>query len=366
MYARTPSCAEESRSVPICSTAGGTHATGAITVNISPGINTAMTPRLLVCPDAFKGTLTSAEVAAAIAAGARSAGVEADECPVADGGEGTIDVLAGPLGAEPRSATCHDPLGREIEAQWGWIERSRTALLEMASASGLALLDPGERDAEAASSAGTGELLVAARDAGAEQAILAIGGTATSDGGAGAVEALQRAGGPGAMRMLLACDVRIPFEAAAEVFGPQKGATPAAVLRLTDRLHDLAARLPRDPRGIEMTGAGGGLAGAMWALYGAELRRGAPLVLDAVGFSRRLAPAAAVVVGEGCLDGQTRHGKIIGEILDRAAGKPVHAVVGSLAESEDEGWSELASLRLAGTPETLAEAGAQIAALLAG
>jgi len=329
-------------------------------------IDTAMPPRLLVSPDSFKGTLTSAEVAAAIAAGARAGGAEADECPVADGGEGTVDVLAAALGAEPRTTVCHDPLGRDVEAGWAWLARSRTALLEMASASGLALLDPAEREAEAASSAGTGELLLAARDAGAERAILAIGGTATSDGGVGAVAALERAGGPGAMRIVLACDVRIPFEAAAEIFGPQKGASPDAVVRLTARLNELAGELPRDPRGREMTGAGGGIAGALWALYGAEPRRGAALVLDAVGFARRLAAADAVVVGEGHLDAQTREGKIVAEILARAGAKPVHAVVGGRdAAAEHGGWGDLASVRLAGTAGALRAAGAEIAALVA-
>jgi glycerate kinase len=233
----------------------------------------------------------------------------------------------------------------------------------MAGASGLALLDPEELDAEASSSAGTGELLLAARDAGAARAILAIGGTATSDGGAGALEVLERAGGPGSMELLLACDVRTAFERAAEVFGPQKGATPAAVRRLTAHLHELAGRLPRDPRGREMTGAGGGLAGALWSRYGAGLCGGAALVLDAVGFAERLAAADAVVVGEGCLDAQTLQGKAAGEILARAGDTPVHAVVGSVdGGAEHPAWGAFASVRVAGTPAELRAAGAELAA----
>lgn len=319
-------------------------------------------PRLLIAPDAFKGTLSAREVAAAVATGVRGAGGEAEECPVADGGEGTVDVLIDALGGALRTARSRDPLGREIEASWGWIEQSSTALLEMASASGLALVDQGERDAEAASSAGTGELLLAARDAGAREAILAIGGTATSDGGRGAREAIERGGGLGTMRVVLACDVHIPFEQAAAVFGPQKGASPAAVDRLTASLHELAATLPRDPRGLAMTGAGGGLAGMFWALYGAELREGASFVLDALDFDQRLARADAVVVGEGCLDAQTRGGKIAGEIARRAgaAATPVHAVVGSIGDEPAERWPELASVQVASAPAELEAAGAEV------
>lgn len=320
-----------------------------------------MTERLLVAPDAFKGTFTAAEVAAAIGAGIRSAGGEAQECPVADGGEGTIAVLLEALGGERRSAVCRDPLGRELEAGWAWLGAGRTALLEMARVSGLALIAPEERDAERASSWGTGELLLAARDAGAHEAMLAIGGTATSDGGAGALAAIERGGGLGAMRLVLACDVRIPFELAAEVFGPQKGASPAAVQRLTARLGELAAGFPRDPRGVPMTGAGGGLAGALWAVHGAELRGGAGFVLETLGFRHRIEGASAVVVGEGCLDAQTRQGKIAGEILAMAGSTPVHAIVGSLErEAVDREWRELASVRVACSIGELEAAGAAV------
>jgi glycerate kinase len=317
--------------------------------------------RFLIAPDAFKGTFSAAEVAAAIARGIRAAGGAAEESPVADGGEGTIDVLLEALGGEERSALCHDPLGRPIEARWAWLGDSRKALVEMARASGLALLAPGERDAEAASSAGTGELLIAARDAGAREAILAIGGTATSDGGTGALEAIERAGGIGSMRLVLACDVRIPFEAAARVFGPQKGASPDAVARLTARLVALAEELPQDPRGLAMTGAGGGLAGALWAVHGAQLRGGAPFVLAALDFEGRLEGADAVIVGEGCLDAQTRHGKIAGEILARAGGRPVHAIVGSFeGEAVRREWGELASIRTAESRAELEAAGGDL------
>lgn len=322
--------------------------------------------RVLVAPDAFKGTMSAAEVAAAVAAGLRRAGTAAEECPVADGGEGTIEILRGPLGGELRRAQSHDALGRPVQAGWLWLGDSRTAIIEMAQASGLALVAAGERDAERASSAGTGELLLAARDAGAGRAVLAIGGTATSDGGAGALAAIERGGGLGKMELELACDVTISFEQAAEVFGPQKGASPAQVARLGARLREMAATLPRDPRGIEMTGAGGGLAGALWAVHAATLRRGAEFVLETLGFDQRLARADAVVIGEGCLDGQSRRGKITGAILARAhrRGIPVHAIVGGLGPGWDSSEGPRpASVQIAGTPAALELAGAALTAL---
>ncbi len=308
--------------------------------------------------------MSAARVAAAIAAGLRRAGVQAEECPVADGGEGTIEILADALGGERRSAASHDPLGRGLQAPWLWFPGTRTAILEMAQASGLALITADERDAERASSAGTGELILAAREAGALRTILAIGGTATSDGGEGAIAAIERGGGIGEMDLELACDVLIPFEAAAEVFGPQKGASPEQVIRLSARLLEIAEGLPRDPRGIPMSGAGGGLAGSLWALYGARLQGGSEFVLQALDFDRRLSGADAVVIGEGCLDGQSRHGKITGAILDRArlAEVPVHAVVGGLGEdSGPADWEELASVQIAGSPSALERAGEALA-----
>ncbi len=316
--------------------------------------------RFLVAPDAFKGTLTAEQVAAAIASGIRGAGGDAEECPVADGGEGFVDVLLGPLGAERRVASCHDPLGRRVEARWGWIPASRTALLETASASGLALLEPAERDAERARSVGAGELLLAARDAGAREAVLAVGGTATTDGGAGALESISLGGGLGAMAVTIACDVTIPFELAAEMFAPQKGASPDAVARLSARLERFARGLPRDPRGLPMTGAGGGLAGGLWAAHGAELRAGAEFVLGALGFEARLRRADAVVVGEGRLDAQSAHGKVAGQIVRLAGeiGRPAHAIVGSVAPGGE--WGSLASLQIAGDPASLRAAGERL------
>ena len=216
-------------------------------------------PPALVAPDSFKGTFSAREVAAAVARGLRSAGREAVELPVADGGEGTIDALMATLGGEQRSVEVSDPLGRPIEAAYALIDGGRTAIVEMARASGLGLVAEDERDAWAASTRGTGELIAAAVEAGAERVIVTVGGSATTDGGAGALDALADAGVSPDMDVL--CDVRTPFEDAARVFGPQKGADPALVRKLSGRLDELARSFRRDPRGEPMTGAAGGLSG---------------------------------------------------------------------------------------------------------
>jgi glycerate kinase len=284
---------------------------------------------VLVAPDSFKGTFAATEVAAAIGRALEAAGRPVDLCPVADGGEGTLDALAAGLGAERRSATVTDPLGRDIEAEFGLA--GDVALVDTAAASGLSLVDEAERDVFAASTAGTGELIVAAVAAGARVVYLGVGGSATTDGGAGALKAIERAGGLGEARLLVLCDVRTPFEDAARVFGPQKGADPAMVRRLTSRLNGMARRWERDPRGVPMTGAAGGLSGGLWAVLRAELVPGAAFVLDEVGFDARMRSARAVVTGEGKLDMQSLVGKVVSEVATRArqSGVPCHAVVGT-------------------------------------
>jgi glycerate kinase len=324
---------------------------------------------VIVAPDSFKGTFTGAAVARAIAGGLRAGGVEGVvERPVADGGDGTLDVLADALGALRRVARVHDPLGREIDAVYALSPDAVTAVVEVARAAGLGLLTEAERDPWAASTAGVGELIVAARDAGAREIAVGLGGSATTDGGAGAVAAIERAGGLGRARLVLLCDVTTPFERAAAVFGPQKGADPATVRRLTARLERLAAGLGRDPRGVPMTGAAGGLAGGLWAAFGARLAPGAAYVLDRVGFDRLLGGAAAVVTGEGRLDGQTAAGKAASVVIARAAaaGVPVHAVVGSNA-LDPAAWRRLGlrSVREASTAAELAGAGRALARVLA-
>ncbi len=291
---------------------------------------------VLVAPDSFKGTFTATDVAEAIGAGLAESGRPVDLCPMADGGEGTQDALHAALGGEVVSATAHDPLGREIEASFVLVSgdgprAADAAVIETAAASGLGLVSEAERDAVAASTAGTGELIVAAAQAGATTVYLGVGGSATTDGGAGALRAIEDGGGIGDVRLVVLCDVRTPFQDAARVFAPQKGAGPEEVARLTRRLSTLARRLPRDPRSRDMTGAAGGLSGGLWAALGAELRPGAAFVLDAVGFDARMRAARCVVTGEGRLDRQSLVGKLVSEIATRArqAGVPCHVVAGT-------------------------------------
>jgi len=325
-------------------------------------------PLVLVAPDSFKGTFPAAQVADALAAGIEEAGARADRCPVADGGEGTLDVLLAARGGEVRTAPARDPLGRPLRsAHFALLDGGATAVVETAEASGLALVAPEERDAEAATTAGTGELIAAAVAAAAREILVAVGGSATTDGGRGAIAAIEAAGGLRGARLTVLCDVTTPYEDAARVFGPQKGADPAAVERLTARLHALAGELPRDPRGRPLTGAAGGLSGGLWAAFGARLVPGAPAVLDAVGFDARLAAADAVVAGEGRIDGQSLAGKIVGEIAARAraAGRPLHVVAG--ADALEPGQRDalgLASVTAAPTLDDIRAAGRRIAAAI--
>jgi len=324
--------------------------------------------RFLVAPDSFKGTLTATEVAEAIGRGIVQAGEpEPDLCPVADGGEGTQEVLLGALGGHAYAASATDPLGRAIEATFAILQGDSTAIVEVAAASGLTRVATSERDPLAASTYGTGELIAVALAAGAGTVLVAAGGSATTDGGAGAIEAIEAAGGlADDQRLVVCCDVRTPFENAAARFGPQKGADAVAVKTLTRRLQRLATRLPRDPRGVPMTGAAGGLAGGLWARYGAQLRPGAAFVLEALGFDARLRDTRAVIVGEGRLDRSTLEGKVAGEIATRARqiGVPAHAIVGQDALSRfDARILDLQAIIEAGDPVALEGAGQRLAQL---
>jgi glycerate 2-kinase len=308
---------------------------------------------VLVAPDSFKGTLTAAEVADALERGLQRAGWRCDRCPAADGGDGTLDVLLPALGGELVEVDAHDPLGRPIRAAFALVEGGARAIVETATASGLALVAEAERDPEAASTAGTGELIAAALRAGAREVLLGVGGSATTDGGAGAIEAIEASGGLGRARLVVLCDVRTPFERAAAVFAPQKGADPEAVRRLTRRLARRARALPRDPRGRAMTGCAGGLSGGLWAVFGAHLVAGAAFVLDTAGFDARALAAGAVVTGEGRLDAQSLQGKVVGEVATRCRqrGIPCHAVVGrSALDRLGRRLLDLQSVDEAGTP----------------
>jgi glycerate kinase len=294
-----------------------------------------------------------------------SAGARADLCPAADGGEGTAEILVSALAGEMRAAAAHDPLGRPIQASFAVIPERKSAVVETAAASGLGLVEPAERDPIAASSAGTGELITAAIEAGAPRILVAAGGSATTDGGRGAIDAIEAAGGLRGAKLEVLCDTTVPFERAAEVFATQKGASPKQVEELTRRLVALAGALPRDPRERAMTGAAGGLSGGLWAAFGAHLVPGATFVLGVLGFDRRLEEADAVITGEGRLDDQSREGKLTGEIARRcrAARLPLHAIVGQNAMAADQiARFELASVSEASSVEEIEVAAARIAA----
>lgn len=327
---------------------------------------------VLVAPDSFKGTLSATEVAQALATGLREGGLQADLCPVGDGGEGTLDALASTLEVQRRQATVSDPLGRPVQAEYGLVHGRRgapvRAIIELAAASGLHRVGERERCPLRADTFGTGELVAAALADGVSEVLLCAGGSASTDGGAGALRAIDAAGGLGAVRMTVLCDVRTPYEEAAAVFGPQKGASPAVVRRLSRRLAKLTAELPRDPRGVPMTGAAGGLAGGLWAALGAELVPGAAHVLDAIGFDGRMLSAQAVITGEGRLDGQSLAGKAVAEVATRArqSGVPCLAVVGERALGAfEQRILDLQSVREACDPDALRLAGQAIAQELA-
>lgn len=287
--------------------------------------------RLVAAPDKFRGTLSAREAAAAVAAGAAEAGWSAIQMPLADGGEGTLDALGGPN----RSSRVTGPAGDPVEA--GWRLAGETAVIEMALASGLSLAGGADRnDPMLATSVGTGELIVAALEAGAREVVVGVGGSATTDGGAGAVALLERFapldGSRGAV-VTVTCDVRTRFRRAATDFGPQKGATPRQVAELELRLERLAegyrTRYGRDVAELPGAGAAGGLAGGLAAL-GARLVPGAEFVAAHVGLADRLAGADLVVTGEGQLDATSFDGKVVGTVAEMARDRdiPVLVVVG--------------------------------------
>jgi len=334
--------------------------------SVRPATLVGVPTDVLVAPDSFKGTFTSAEVAGALVRGLAAAGQPAEACPVADGGEGTLAALAPALQLSTVTTAATDPLGRPIEAAFGLGDR--VAVVETAAASGLGLVAERERDPIAATTYGTGQLLVAAVASGARNIYLAVGGSGTTDGGTGAVRALSEAGGLGRAKLTILCDVRTPFEDAARVFGPQKGAGPDDVSRLSQRLRrqarTYAERYGRDPRGVPMTGAAGGLSGGLFAAFGAELVAGAGFVLDAIGFDARMRASRAVVTGEGRLDRQSLVGKLVSEVATRArqSGVPCHAVVGSnQLEPFDARILDLQMIIEAGTVPELEAAGAKLA-----
>jgi glycerate kinase len=270
----------------------------------------------------------------------RGAGVDAVELPVADGGEGTALVLHAALGGEWRSARVADPLGRPVDARW-LLARDGLAVVEAAAAIGLPLLAPEERDPLRASSRGLGELVLAALDGGATSLVVALGGSATVDGGAGLLSVVDRL----SVKTTALCDVRTRLADAARLFGPQKGASARDVAVLEERLAAMDELRPYAE--LPGSGAAGGLAAALASL-GAELVEGAATVLDLVGFDEHAAGCDLVVTGEGTVDETTREGKAPGEVARRAGVAGIRCVVfGGLVRADVPGAETVA---LSGDP----------------
>lgn len=275
--------------------------------------------RALLCPASLKGVLSAPAAAAALARGLRGAGADAVELPVADGGEGTVEVLRAALGGVLWDARVSDPLGRAVEARWLLLPCGR-AVVEAAAAIGLPLLTPDERDPLRASSRGLGELVLAALREESNSLLVGLGGSATVDGGAGLREVVQALPVP----TVVLCDVRTPLADAARLYGPQKGASPDDIAVLERRLAEMEELRPFAE--LPGSGAAGGL-GAAFAALGAELVPGAAAVLDLLGFDERLLGADLVVTGEGEVDVTTAEGKAPGEVARRAAAAGVRCVV---------------------------------------
>jgi len=330
--------------------------------------------RVLVAPDKFKGTLSAPEAASAIARGWRDADPSAlvEEVPLADGGEGTLEAILAARGGTLRPVTVTGPLGDATKAAFGLVDGPGGPLgvVEMARASGLELVPAGRRDPSVATSRGTGELMLAALEAGARRLLVCVGGSATNDAGAGLAEALgvrlldaggdQLGPGGAALTRLDRVDVSevsplvrgVPIEVAVDVdnplagpsgasavYGPQKGASPQDVVVLDEALRRFADVVARDTgvdvAGLPGGGAAGGLPAALVAFFGATLRSGLELVMDAAGLPARLRGAAVVVTGEGTFDGQSMRGKVPGGVIAaaRAAGVPRVAVLCGAAEA---------------------------------
>lgn len=289
--------------------------------------------RVVACPDKFRGTASAAEVAAAIADGVRrqlGTHVEVVCLPVADGGEGTLDALGGPN----RTSLVIGPLRERTEA--GWRLEGHVAIVEMACASGLLLAGGAEgNDPLAATTAGTGELIAEAVASGARRVIVGVGGSATTDGGLGALDAMSPLARLAGVSVVVACDVRTRFCDAARIFGPQKGASAPQIELLTRRLERLVdlyrERYDIDVSEMPGAGAAGGLAGGLAAGLRAELAPGFDVVATEVGLPDAIEGADLVITGEGRLDASSFDGKVVGGVLEIAAeaGVPVGVVVGA-------------------------------------
>lgn len=335
-----------------------------------------MLHKIVIASDSFKGSATSREVADAAA---RAVGQILPDCEVrkvviADGGEGTVDALVAGTDGRYACARVHDPLMRPVEARYGLIGGGRTAVVEMAAASGLTLLSPDERNPMLTTTYGTGELIRHALEGGCRDFLIGIGGSATNDGGMGMMRALgvrfadasgrELAGAGqdlmsvcaidvsgllpelGNARFTVACDVDNPYygpEGAAQVFARQKGADDAAVRRLDRGLENLEGLIRRTTgiglQDVAGSGAGGAAAGALAAFLSGRIVPGIDMLLDAVGFDEIIKGAGLIITGEGRMDSQTARGKAPGGVLRYAGrqGIPVIALAGSIGDGFDDG-----------------------------
>lgn len=331
--------------------------------------------RILIAPDKFKGSLTAKQVCDAVAAGI-SRTIPHAECisfPLADGGDGTAEILTFHSGGRMVTASARDPLLRPIKARYGLSPDSATAFIEMADASGLRILKPSEHDVMKATTAGTGDLIKDAIGNGARTIILGIGGSATNDGATGAAQALgftfidqdgqsflptgeslkriSRIDRSGVLRELsevnfiAVCDVDNPFtgdRGAAAVYAPQKGASSDQVAELESGLRHLAwlfkTELGKEVTDLPGAGGGGGFGGGAVAFFDASLRRGTEVVFEYTGFEEQVRNADVVITGEGKMDDQTLHGKVVAGVaaLAKKYNKPLIGVTGVDALSEGD------------------------------
>ena len=362
--------------------------------------------KVLVAPDSFKGSLSADAVAQAIAEGLRLVWPDAviEQVPMADGGEGTVDALVAATAGRKRSITATGPLGETVEATFGLLGDGRTAVLEMASASGLPLVPPRQRDPLRTTTYGTGQVIAAALDCRVGRLIVGIGGSATVDGGTGCAQALGMkfldaqgrplpdglAGGDlsridkidpsqldrrlDQVEVLVACDVDNPLcgpSGAAAVYGPQKGATPAMVAQLDQGLAHLADLIQRD-LGLSIgvvpgAGAAGGLGAGLIAFCKGRLQPGIEIVMRQVGFEQRLENCDLLITGEGQLDSQSVRGKTISGVgrLARRFGVPAVALIGSVGQGADQALEVVdAYLSIIDRPMNLDHAMARTAELL--
>lgn len=330
--------------------------------------------KVLIAIDSFKGSCSAPEAARAVSRGVLSVFPQAETVllPVADGGEGTVDALVTIFHGEKRAVTVHDPLGRPITAEYGVLD-GETAVVESAAASGLPLLKLEERDAAAATTYGTGELIRHALEHGAKRIVLGLGGSATTDGGMGLAQALGVSfldaagrelgyGGRELARLarvetagilpeartcqfILACDVKNKLcgpQGAAAVFGPQKGATPQQVRTLDSALAHYAevlrTQLGCDAAETEGAGAAGGITCSMLAFFHTQLQSGIDMVLDLAGFDTLVETADLVITGEGRIDGQSAFGKVPAGVAARTKAVrdvPVLAIGGALGDGAE-------------------------------